>query len=163
LREADVQQPNTAAHLSFTSSFFAFSAKFGQSLAPSSWITLICRPRMPPWALISEIASFSASTEPVSLIAIVPVMECRMPTVTVLSVTARPVVLTAEVGGASAHAGRGSSAAADAPAMPCIKRRRLIGLCDGLRVSSAMVIPQNRACRNRTGGKSSRMTGGHIR
>ncbi len=36
LREADVQQPITAAHLSCTSSFFAFSAKVGQSLAPSS-------------------------------------------------------------------------------------------------------------------------------
>ena len=32
LREAEVQQPNTAAHLSLTSSFFAFSAKVGQSL-----------------------------------------------------------------------------------------------------------------------------------
>ena len=32
LREADVQQPMTAATLSFTSSFLAFSAKVGQSL-----------------------------------------------------------------------------------------------------------------------------------
>ena len=36
LREADVQQPITEAHLSCTKSFFAFSAKVGQSLAPSS-------------------------------------------------------------------------------------------------------------------------------
>jgi len=36
LREAEVQQPMTAAHLSLTNSFFAFSAKVGQSLAPSS-------------------------------------------------------------------------------------------------------------------------------
>jgi hypothetical protein len=39
-------------------------------------------------------ASFSASTDPVSLIAIVPVTECRMPTVTSVSVTASPVVFT---------------------------------------------------------------------
>ncbi len=36
LRDADVQQPITEAHLSLTSSFLAFSAKVGQSLAPSS-------------------------------------------------------------------------------------------------------------------------------
>src|SRR5665811_1384033 len=70
LRDAEVQQPMTAAHLSLTSSFFAFSAKVGQSLAPSSWTNLILRPRTPPAALICSIASFSASTEPVSLIAI---------------------------------------------------------------------------------------------
>ena len=104
LREAEVQQPITAAHLSLTSSFFAFSAKVGQSLAPSSWMNLILRPSTPPAALICSIASFSASTEPVSLIAMVPVTECRMPTVTSVSVTARPVVLTAEVAG---HVGEG--------------------------------------------------------
>src|SRR6266700_1430643 len=73
LREAEVQQPITAAHLSLTSSFFAFSAKVGQSLAPSSWMNLILRPSTPPDALICSIASFSASTDPVSLIAMVPV------------------------------------------------------------------------------------------
>ena len=35
----------------------------------------------------------------------VPVTECRMPTVTSVSVTARPVVLTAEVAGTSANDG----------------------------------------------------------
>ncbi len=84
--------------MSSTSSFFAFSAKVGQSLAPSSWMNLILRPSTPPAALICEMASFSACTEPVSLIAMVPVMECRMPTVTSVSVTARPVVLTFAVG-----------------------------------------------------------------
>src|SRR6266436_2854967 len=54
LREADVQQPMTAAHLSLTKSFFAFSAKVGQSLAPSSWMNLILRPSTPPAALISS-------------------------------------------------------------------------------------------------------------
>src|SRR5690606_28564351 len=54
----------------------------------------ILRPSTPPIALICSIASFSACTEPVSLMAMVPVTECRMPTLTVVSVTARPVVLT---------------------------------------------------------------------
>ena len=48
LREAEVQQPITDATLSLTSSFFAFSAKVGQSLAPSSWMNLILRPSTPP-------------------------------------------------------------------------------------------------------------------
>jgi non-canonical (house-cleaning) NTP pyrophosphatase len=46
-------------------------------------------------------ANFSAWVEPVSLIAIVPVIECKIPTVTVSSVTARPVVFTSAVGGAA--------------------------------------------------------------
>src|SRR5258705_11958135 len=52
LRDAEVQQPMMAATLSLTSSFLAFSAKVGQSLAPSSWMNLILRPRTPPAALI---------------------------------------------------------------------------------------------------------------
>jgi hypothetical protein len=91
-----------AATWSFSSSFFAFSAKVGQSLAPSSWMNLIWRPSTPPMALIWSIASFSASWAPVSLIAIVPVREWRIPTVTVSSVTARPVVFTFDVGGPAA-------------------------------------------------------------
>ena len=115
LRDADVQQPMTDATLSFTSSFFAFSAKVGQSLAPSSWMNLILRPSTPPAALICSIASFSACTEPVSLIAMVPVTECRMPTVTSVSVTARPVVLTFAVGNCCANALGASIAVAEQP------------------------------------------------
>ena len=103
LREAEVQQPMTEATLSLTRSFFAFSAKVGQSLPPSSWMNLILRPSTPPGALICSMASFSAWTEPVSLIAMVPVTECRMPTVTSVSVTARPVVLTLAVGNCCAQ------------------------------------------------------------
>src|ERR1700741_3487912 len=124
LREAEVQQPITAAHLSLTSSFFAFSAKVGQSLAPSSWINLILRPSTPPAALICSMASFSASTEPVSEIAMVPVTEWRMPTVTSVSVTARPVVLTAEVAGTSAHDVRGNSDSAGSATAPINNLRR---------------------------------------
>src|ERR1700732_5208399 len=103
LRDAEVQQPMTDATLSLTSSFLAFSAQAGQSLPPSSWMNLILRPSTPPWALICSMASFSASTDPVSEIAIVPVTECRIPTVTSVSVTARPVVLTTEGAGTSAQ------------------------------------------------------------
>src|ERR1700749_4642906 len=124
LREAEVQQPITAAHLSLTSSFLAFSAKVGQSLAPSSWTNLILRPSTPPCSLICEIASFSASTEAVSEIAMVPVTECRIPTVTSVSVTARPVVLTAEVAGTSANDGRGSRESAGSAAIPASSLRR---------------------------------------
>src|ERR1700712_4014701 len=124
LREAEVQQPITAAHLSLTRSFLAFSAKVGQSLAPSSWMNLILRPSTPPDALICSIASFSASTDPVSLIAMVPVTECRMPTVTSVSVTARPVVLTTEVAGAWAKDDRGSTVRAGIAAIPISSFRR---------------------------------------
>ncbi len=49
-------------------------------------------------SFICLIANRSASTEPVSLIAIVPVIECNCPTVTVVSVTASPVLQTSDVG-----------------------------------------------------------------
>src|ERR1700730_14761605 len=124
LREAEVQQPMIAATLSLTRSFLACSAKVGQSLAPSSWMNLILRPRIPPAALICSIASFSASIEPVSEIAIVPVAECRMPQVTSGSVTARPVVLIAEVAGACAKDGRGSRVRAGSAAIPISSLRR---------------------------------------
>src|ERR1700722_12862653 len=140
LREAEVQQPITAAHLSLTSSFFAFSAKVGQSLAPSSWTNLILRPSTPPCSLICSMASFSASTDPVSLIAIVPVTECRIPTVTSVSVTASPVVLTAEVAGTSAKDGRGSSEMAGNAAIPMSSLRRS-GDCRPRLISSDMSTP----------------------
>src|SRR6476469_5988731 len=124
LRDAEVQQPMIAATLSLTSSFLAFSAKVGQSLAPSSWMNLILRPSTPPAALICSMASFSASIEPVSEMAMVPVAECRMPTVTSVSVTARPVVLTAEVAGACAKDARGSIVMAGKAAIPINNLRR---------------------------------------
>src|SRR5258708_3512116 len=69
-------------------------------------------------------ASVSASMEPVSEIAIVPVAECRMPTVTSLSVTARPVVLIAEVAGACEQDGRGNRVRAGSAAIPISSFRR---------------------------------------
>src|SRR6266436_5432086 len=140
LRDAEVQQPITDAHLSLTRSFFAFSAKVGQSLAPSSWMNLILRPSTPPPALICSMASFSASTEPVSEIAMVPVTEWRMPTVTSVSVTARPVVLIAEVAGTSANDGRGSIEMAGNAAIPISSLRRSGDFRPGL-TSSDMSTP----------------------
>src|SRR3984893_11575389 len=124
LRDAEVQQPMIAATLSLTRSFLAFSAKVGQSLAPSSWMNLILRPSTPPAVFICSMASFSASIEPVSEIAIVPVAECRMPTVTSVSVTARPVVLIAAGAGACAKDERGSMVKAGIAAIPISSLRR---------------------------------------
>jgi len=123
LRDAEVQQPKTAATRSLTSSFLDFSAKVGQSEAPSSLITLILRPSTPPIALIWSIASCSAWIDPVSEMAIVPVAEWSWPTVTSASVTASLVVFTLAVGNcwASAQAGRPASGMAD---RPCRMRRR---------------------------------------
>jgi Predicted membrane protein len=80
LRLAEVQPPNTVATLSSEISFRAFSANVGQSDAPSSMTGTIFLPSTPPFALISSIASSSASLTDTSLIAIVPLSECRMPT-----------------------------------------------------------------------------------
>src|SRR3954469_20639862 len=140
LREAEVQQPITAAHLSLTRSFLAFSANVGQSLPPSSWMNLILRPSTPPAALICSIASFSAWIEPVSEIAIVPVAECRMPTVTSVSVTARPVVLTVAVAGPAPNDGRGSIEMSGSAAAPISSLRRS-GDCRPLFGSSDMSTP----------------------
>src|SRR6266403_4003942 len=140
LREAEVQQPMIDATLSLTRSFLAFSAKVGQSLAPSSWMNLILRPSTPPAALICSMASFSAWIEPVSEIAIVPVAECRMPTVTSVSVTANPVVLTAEVAGPAPNDGRGRIEMAGNAAIPISSLRRS-GDCRPRLNSSDMSTP----------------------
>ena len=123
MRDALVQQPKTAATLSLTSSFLLFSAKVGQSEAPSSLMTLIFRPRMPPIALIWSMASCSAWIEPVSEMAIVPVAECNWPTVTSVSVIASLVVLIFAVGNCWASAQAGMPAIGS-DAMPWINRRR---------------------------------------
>src|SRR6185295_16751811 len=80
LRLTDVQQPKTTLTLSCTSSCFAFSAKSGQLDAGSTTTASTLRPSTPPWALISSIAIRVTSRSDTSLIAIVPLSECRMPT-----------------------------------------------------------------------------------
>src|SRR5690606_24176478 len=64
-------------------SFCAFSAKVGQSDAPSSITGSSRLPRTPPAALTSSIASSSAFFTVTSLMAIVPLREWRIPTLTV--------------------------------------------------------------------------------
>src|SRR5438067_267444 len=81
-RLAEVQQPKTVATWSCWMSLRAFSAKVGQSDAPSSMTGTICLPRTPPFALISSIAMISASFTEVSLMDIVPLRECSTPTFT---------------------------------------------------------------------------------
>src|SRR5260370_858586 len=103
-------------------------------------MNLILRPSTPPAALICSIASFSASTEPVSEIAMVPVTERRIPTVTSVSLTPRPVVLTAEVAGTSANDERGSIVIAGNAAIPISNLRRS-GDCRPRLVSSVMSTP----------------------
>ena len=54
----------------------------------------------------------------------VPVTECRIPTVTSVSVTARPVVLTAEVAGPAPNDGFETSDMAGSAAIPISIFRR---------------------------------------
>src|SRR2546422_4457353 len=80
LRLAEVQPPKTVATLSTVMSCFAFSAKVGQSEAPSCVTTWICLPSTPPEALTSSMARSSAFFTATSLMAIVPLSEWRSPT-----------------------------------------------------------------------------------
>src|SRR3954447_18154055 len=84
LRLADVHPPNVVATLSTEISFCAFSANVGQSDAPSSTLASSFLPSTPPLALISSIAISSASRTDTSLMAMVPLSECRTPTLIVL-------------------------------------------------------------------------------
>src|SRR5580704_11234977 len=80
LRDTDVQQPNTAAHLSTDSSPLAFSAKSGQLDAGSTTTASNFRPSTPPLAFCCSISISMTSFSVVSLIAMVPESECRIPT-----------------------------------------------------------------------------------
>ena len=69
----------------------AFSAKSGQSEAGSTTTGSTFLPRSPPWAFSSAICMIIWSFRIVSLIAIVPDSECRIPTLMVSSARARSV------------------------------------------------------------------------
>jgi hypothetical protein len=84
LREDEVQPPKIAPTQSWVSSFSVFSAKVGQSVAPSSWTYWIFFPRMPPSALISSAAMCSTLETVFSEIAMPPVRELRKPSLMVL-------------------------------------------------------------------------------
>src|ERR1700692_459961 len=91
LRDTEVQQPNTAATLSLLISSRAFSANNGQFEAGSTTTGSILRPRMPPLAFGSATSISIRSLRMVSLIAIVPDSECRMPILIVSSAAAGQV------------------------------------------------------------------------
>ncbi len=80
LRDTEVQQPNTAAHLSTESRPRAFSANSGQLDAGSTTTGSSLRPSTPPLAFCCSISISIPSFSVVSLIAMVPESECSTPT-----------------------------------------------------------------------------------
>ena len=109
LRLAEVQQPKTTATLSLEISFLDFSAKVGQSEAPSSTIGSSFIFMTPPAALISSIAIRVASRTEVSEIAIVPLSEWSTPTLMVPPVLAAAGAAAFSAGFASAAWRRGGA------------------------------------------------------
>ncbi len=85
MRLTEVQQPNTTATLSFWISSRAFSANSGQLDAGSTTTGSSFLPSRPPLAFCCAMSISITSFSVVSLIAIVPDSECRMPTLIVSS------------------------------------------------------------------------------
>src|SRR4051812_13481386 len=88
LRDTDVQQPNTAETFSLVISSRAFSANKGQFEAGSTTTASSFLPSRPPFLFCSSINISMTSFRVVSLIAMVPESECRMPTLIVSSAEA---------------------------------------------------------------------------
>src|SRR4030088_2408606 len=93
LRETEVQQPNTTATLSFSSSPRAFSANSGQLEAGSTTTASTFLPSSPPFLLMSSTIIRMVSFSVVSLIAIVPDSEGKTPILIVPCVWALAVAL----------------------------------------------------------------------
>src|ERR1700690_2142936 len=85
LRDTEVQQPNVAETLSLLMSSRAFSANSGQFEAGSTTTGSSLRPSTPPFLFCCSISMSITSLSVVSLIAMVPDSECRMPTLMVSS------------------------------------------------------------------------------
>ena len=83
LRDTEVQQPNTTATLSLLISSRAFSANSGQFEAGSTTTASSFLPSRPPFLFCSSMSISITSFSVVSLIAMVPESECRMPTLIV--------------------------------------------------------------------------------
>ena len=92
LRLTEVQQPNTTATFSFCSSSRAFSANSGQFDAGSTTTASSFLPRRPPFLFCSSIIISTTSFRVVSLIAIVPDSEWRIPTLIVSPAWANALV-----------------------------------------------------------------------
>src|ERR1051326_3198097 len=109
LRDTEVQQPNTAETLSWLTSSRAFSANNGQFEAGSTTTASSFLPSRPPCLFCSAISISMTSLSVVSLIAMVPDREWRMPTLIV----------------SAAMANRGAMSPAAAPLAEASKRRRV--------------------------------------
>src|SRR5215510_5411254 len=83
LRDTEVQQPNTEATFSLLISSRAFSANNGQFEAGSTTTASSFLPSRPPFLFCSSISISITSLSVVSLMAMVPESECRMPTLIV--------------------------------------------------------------------------------
>ena len=83
LRDTEVQQPNTTATLSLVISSRAFSANSGQFEAGSTTTASSFLPSTPPFLFCSSMSMSITSFSVVSLMAMVPESECRMPTLIV--------------------------------------------------------------------------------
>src|SRR6185436_7479683 len=92
LRETEVQHPNTATTLSLVMSSRAFSANSGQFEAGSTTTASSFLPSSPPFLFCSSISISMTSFRVVSLIAIVPDSEWRMPTLIVSPACANAAV-----------------------------------------------------------------------
>ena len=88
LRDTEVQQPNTTATLSWLISSRAFSANNGQFEAGSTTTASSFLPNTPPFLFCSAMSISITSFSVVSLIAMVPESEWRMPTLIVSSACA---------------------------------------------------------------------------
>ena len=95
LRDTEVQQPNTTETLSFSISSLAFSANNGQFEAGSTTTASSFLPSTPPFWFCSSISISMTSLSVVSLIAIVPDSECRMPILIVSSAATAAVAPSA--------------------------------------------------------------------
>src|SRR6185295_1235922 len=83
LRDTEVQQPNTEATFSLLISSRAFSANSGQFEAGSTTTASSFLPSRPPFLFCSSISISITSFSVVSLMAMVPESECKMPTLIV--------------------------------------------------------------------------------
>src|SRR5579871_1783656 len=115
LRDTEVQQPKTAATLSLLISSRAFSANIGQFDAGSTTTGSSFFPSNPPFLFCSSMSIRMTSFKVVSLIAIVPESECRMPTLMVScalagSAIARPRATPAAAPSQQRDSGRAATA-----------------------------------------------------
>ncbi len=95
LRDTEVQQPKTTATLSLAMSSRAFSANSGQLDAGSTTTGSSFLPSRPPFLFCSSMSISMTSFNVVSLIAIVPESEWRMPILIVSSAALAAKALSA--------------------------------------------------------------------